>query len=281
MANPTRFSVPKSRRPGLSFSTVLIGVGVFFLLSMAGCMTSVIGAGQRGVKYSAFSGTEMDTVYGEGLQVVWPWQRMIEYEVRVQNENETLSVLSSNGATIGMDVSVRYSPDPRRLPLLHTTYGAEYYERLIQPVVRSVAREVVGQFEPEELYSTRREELQNQIESRVSRQIGDQYITLRDILIRDVELPDQVRQAIELKLQEEQRAQQVQFSIDRERREAERKRIEAEGQATYQRLITESLSDRYLQYEGVQATRALAESDNAKVVIVGGSDGLPIILGDQ
>lgn len=281
MATPTRFSLPKPPRTGLSLSTVLIAVVVFFLLSMAGCMTSVIGAGQRGVKYSAFSGTEMETVYGEGLQVVWPWQRMIEYEVRVQNENETLSVLSSNGATIAMDVSVRYSPDPDRLPLLHTTYGQEYYERLVQPVVRSVAREVVGQFEPEELYSTRREELQDQIEARVSRQIGGQYIALQDILIRDIELPDQVRQAIELKLQEEQRAQQVAFSIDREVREAERKRIEAEGQATYQRLITESLSDQYLQYEGIQATRALAESDNAKVIVIGGEGGLPIILGDQ
>ena len=151
----------------------------------------------------------------------------------------------------------------------------------MQPVVRSVAREVVGQFEPEELYSTRREELQDQIEARVARQIGDQYITLSDILIRDVELPAQVRQAIESKLQEEQRAQQVQFSIEREQLEAERKRIEAEGQATFQRLITESLSDRYLQYEGVQATRELAESDNAKVVVIGGDDGLPIILGNQ
>lgn len=270
-----------ARRPSLSFPTILIAVGVFFLLSMAGCMTSVIGAGQQGVLYSTFSGTKLDRVYGEGLQVVWPWQRMIEYEVRVQNSNEDLSVLSSNGATIDMDVSVRYSPDPQRLPLLHTTYGPAYYERLVQPVVRSVAREVVGQFEPEELYSTRREELQDQIEERVARQIGDQYITLRDILIRDVELPQQVRQAIESKLQEEQRAQQVQFSIEREQLEAERKRIEAEGQATFQRLITESLSDRYLQYEGVQATRELAQSDNAKVVIIGGQDGLPVILGNQ
>ena len=276
----SRITLPR-RSPTISTSTILIGVGVILLLGMAGCMTTVIESGQRGVKYSRFTGTEMTTVYGEGLQVVWPWEQMIEYEVRIQNQDEQISVLSSNGATIGMDVSVRYSPDPQRLPLLHTTYGPEYYQRLVQPVVRSVAREVVGQFEPEELYSTRREQLQNQIESRVRTAIGNESIALQDILIRDVELPAQVRQAIELKLQEEQRAQQVSFSIDRERREAERKRIEAEGQATFQRLITESLSDRYLQYEGIQATRELAGSDNAKVVIVGGDGGLPIILGDQ
>lgn len=278
----SRINVPRVRTPRFSGSAVVVAVVLFFLVSAAGCMTSVIGAGQRGVKYSTFSGTDLDQVYGEGLQVVWPWERMVEYEVRVQNQDEEISVLSSNGATIGMDVSVRYRPDVSRLPLLHTTYGAEYYERLVQPVVRSVAREVVGQFKPEELYSTRREELQTEIEAEVNRQIGGQFVTLQDVLIRDVELPDQVRQAIELKLQEEQRAEQVQFAIQREELEAERKRIEAEGQATFQRVITESLSSQYLQYEGVRATQALAASDNAKVVVIGGGDGgLPIILGDQ
>ena len=244
-------------------------------------MTNVIESGQRGVKYSAISGTQMETVYGEGVQIVWPWEKMIEYEVRVQNRDETISVLSSNGATIGMDVSVRFHPETRRLPQLHTTYGSEYYERLVQPVVRSVAREVVGQFKPEELYSSRREELQSQIESRVINLIGGQFVTLQDILIRDVELPQQVREAIEIKLREEQRAEQVQFAIARERLEAERKQIEAEGQATFQRVIDESLSSQYLQYEGIRATQALAESDNAKVVVIGGDGGLPIILGDQ
>lgn len=282
MAQISRPTFP-TRRTGFPPGAAVVAVVVLvFLLGAAGCMTSVIEAGQRGVKYSAFSGTEMDRVYLEGLQVTWPWQQITEYEVRVQNQNEKLSVLSSNGATIGMDVSVRYFPDVEQLPLLHTTYGAEYYERLVQPVVRSVAREVVGQFEPEELYSTRREELQAQIQERVRRQIGSQFVVLEDILIRDVELPDQVRQAIELKLQEEQRAEQVQFAIQREQLEAERKRIEAEGQATFQRVITESLSPQYLQFEGVRATRELAESDNSKVVVIGGGEGgLPIILGDQ
>jgi regulator of protease activity HflC (stomatin/prohibitin superfamily) len=281
MAQISRPTFP-GRRTGFPGAAV-VGVAVLvFLLGAAGCMTSIIDAGERGVKYSAFSGTQMNAVYGEGLQVTWPWQRIERYEVRVQNQNEKLSVLSSNGATIGMDVSVRYFPDVNQLPLLHTTYGDEYYERLVQPVVRSVAREVVGQFEPEELYSTRREELQAQIQERVRYQVGNQFVILEDILIRDVELPDQVRQAIELKLQEEQRAEQVQFAIQREQLEAERKRIEAEGQATFQRVITESLSPQYLQFEGVRATRELAESDNSKVVVIGGGEGgLPIILGDQ
>jgi regulator of protease activity HflC (stomatin/prohibitin superfamily) len=169
-----------------------------------------------------------------------------------------------------------------QLPYLHTTFGPEYYERLIQPEVRSAAREVVGRYTPEELYSTRRTELQQQIEQRVSRAAENQFVDVEAILIRDVALPDQIRQAIELKLQEEQRVQQLTFTIERERREAERKRIEAEGQAAYQQLITSTLTPQFLQYQGIQATQALAESDNAKVVIIGGDgSGLPVILGDQ
>jgi regulator of protease activity HflC (stomatin/prohibitin superfamily) len=282
MKTPFATRPSAGRITSISPRWILGAVVLFFLVSMAGCMTSVINSGHRGVRYSSFTGTEMGKVYGEGLQVLAPWQRMVDYEVRVQNQDERIEVLASNGATIGMDVSVRYYPDAARLPLLHTTYGPEYYERLVRPVMRSISRQVVGRYTPEQLYSTRRTELQTEIEAQLRQRVGGQFVILQDVLIRDVRLPDQVRLAIERKLQEEQRAEQVQFSINRTRLEAERKAIEAEGQATYQRLITQSLSPQYLQYEGIQATRALAESENAKVVVIGGDgNGLPIILGNQ
>jgi regulator of protease activity HflC (stomatin/prohibitin superfamily) len=207
---------------------------------------------------------------------------MIVYDVRSNTQHESITALTNNGLTIGMDVSVQYRPKVEQLPYLHTRFGPGYYERLIQPEVRAAAREVVGRFTPEELYSTRRTELQQQIEGRVARAAEDRFVDVEAILIRDVTLPDQIRQAIELKLQEEQRVQQLEFTIERERREAERKRIEAEGQAAYQQLITSTLTPQFLQYQGIEATRELAESPNAKVVIIGGSgDGLPVILGDQ
>ena len=261
---------------------IAAGVVVLVLLLMAaGCMTKSIGSGEAGVLYSSFTGTDLSASYGEGLNVFWPWERMIVYDVRTKTEQEPVTALSNNGLTIGMDLSVRYRPQASRLPYLHTTLGPEYYERLIQPEVRSAAREVVGRFAPEELYSTRRTELQQQIEQRVAQAVERQFVEVEAILIRDVTLPDQIRQAIELKLQEEQRVQQIEFTIEREAREAERKRIEAEGQAEYQRLITSTLTPQFLQYQGIEATRELAGSNNAKVVIIGGEDGLPVILGNQ
>ncbi|MEO1479791.1 MAG: SPFH domain-containing protein, partial [Bacteroidota bacterium] len=157
-----------------------------------------------------------------------------------------------------------------------------YYEDIIQPEIRSESRAAVGRFTPEELYSTRRDELQEQITSRLSATADSANINIDAVLIRDVELPQQIRTAIENKLEEEQRVEQTRLSIQVAEQEANRKRVEAQGQADYQRIITESLSDRFLQFEGIQATRQLAESPNSKVVVVGGGDsGLPIILGDN
>jgi len=271
------------RPPGGSTRTFLIVAVVLVLVTMVGaCMTESIGSGERGVKYSSFSGTNLESVYGEGLHVFWPWESLIVYDVRYRSNDERLEALSSNGLTITMDVSVRYRPDPRALPRLHTTIGPDYYERLIQPELRSAAREIVGHYTPEDLYSTRRIELQQRIAARIARVAQQQHIGVDAVLIRDVVLPQQIRAAIEAKLQEEQRVQQLSFSIELATREAERRRIEAEGQAAAQRILNSSLTPALLQYEGIQATLQLAQSTNAKVVVIGGNgDGLPIILGNE
>ncbi len=261
---------------------VIAGAVLILMLAAAGCMTASIGAGEQGVKYSYFSGTDLGESYDEGFHVFFPWERMVDYDVRVNNADEEIEVLSSNGLTIGMDISVRYRPEVSALPQLHTTYGQEYYERLIRPELRSVAREVVGQFTPEELYSTRRAELQEQIEQRMTAAVEADYVELEAVLIRDIELPEQIRRAIENKLEEQQLVEQARLSIQRAEQEAERKRVEASGDADRARIIAQSLSPQFLQFQGIQATRELAQSNNAKVVIVGGGgDGLPVILGDQ
>ncbi|MDX1440071.1 MAG: prohibitin family protein, partial [Rubricoccaceae bacterium] len=233
-------------------------------------MTTSIDSGEQGVKYSSFSGTNMSTVYGEGLNVYWPWERMVVYDVRVNAEDEQLSALSSNGATINMDVTVRYKPTANALPLLHTTYGQEYYERLIRPELRSAAREIVGRYTPEELYSTRRNELQDLIFQQVQQAAAREYVEVEAVLIRDVVLPDQVRRAIENKLEEEQRVEQAALSVQRAEQEAERKRVEAQGDADRARIVTQSLTPQFLRWQGIEATRELAQSENAKVVIIGG-----------
>jgi regulator of protease activity HflC (stomatin/prohibitin superfamily) len=265
------------RRFGLIAAVFLIVV-----LMAAGCMTTSIGAGERGVKFDYFTGTEMQASYAEGFHVYLPWQRIISYNVRFIAETETIEALSSNGATIGMEVTVRHRPNPSLLPTLHQSYGQRYQEQLLLPVIRSAARSVVGQYTPEELYSTRRGELEARMAREVFERIGNELLEIEAVDIRDVRLPEQVRRAIDDKLQEEQRVQRAALEVRRAEQEAEFKRVEAQGDADRARIIAQSLSGPFLQFQGIQATRELAQSPNAKIVVIGNGDGgLPLILGGQ
>ena len=261
----------------------VLGAILIIVLGMAGgCMTTSIRSGEGAVKYSVFGGTDLESLFGEGLNVHAPWVDLIRYDLRVQEQLEDITALSSNGLEIRMDASIRWRPRAEDLPQLHTTYGVDYYRKLVQPELRSAVREIVGQFTPEELYSSRRTELQMLVFEQVRDAVEPQFVQVDAVLIRDVGLPDQIRAAIENKLQEEQEAERYQFTIQKERLEAERKQIEAQGQAEYQRIITASLSDQFLRYKGIEATQMLANSPNSKTVIVGsGRDGLPLILGGQ
>ena len=272
---------PALTRVAIRFG-VAAGTLIIFVALAAGCMSTTITSGQAGVLYTPFGGTDLDRVYGEGINLHAPWAEVIRYDVRVQERLENMEALSENGLSIGTEVSVRWRPDTGTLPRLHTTYGTDYYRKLIQPELRSVVREVVGQYTPEQLYSTQRAELQENIFTRVQSSVQDDFVRVEAILIRDVRLPEQIKIAIEEKLKEEQEAERYEFTIEKERLEAERKRIEAEGQAAYQRIITESLTSQFLRFKGIEATQQLADSPNSKTVIVGGGDdGLPLILGGR
>ncbi|PEN13028.1 peptidase [Longibacter salinarum] len=275
-------SYPNLTKAALRVGGAIVGL-IFFAILIPGCMSTTVESGEAAVKYSVFGGTNLDNTVGEGLKVHAPWVDIIRYDVRVQEQLEKITALSSNGLSIGMDVSVRWKPDAGKLPQLHTTYGTDYYKKLVQPELRSAAREVVGLFTPEELYSSKREELQTEMIDRVRTGVETEYVTIEAVLIRDVRLPQQIQSAIENKLKEEQEAQRYEYTLQKEELEAERKRIEAEGEAEYQRIITESLSPEFLRFKGIEATRELAQSSNSKVVVVGGSEsgGLPIILGGQ
>lgn len=272
---------PNVQRAAVRFGT--IAVLFILIVSIAGgCMTTSISSGESAVKYSVFGGTDLDKQYGEGLQIHAPWVNLINYDLRIQEQLEDITALSSNGLSIGMDASIRWRPRVQELPELHVTYGQDYYRKLVQPELRSAVREIVGQYTPEELYSSRRTELQEQIFEQVRDKVEPNHVIIDAILIRDVNLPDQIRVAIENKLKEEQEAERYEFTLQKEALEAQRKEIEATGQAEYQRIITASLSAQFLRYKGIEATQQLANSPNAKTVIIGsGSDGLPIILGNQ
>ncbi len=265
-------------------SKMIGGVAAFLIIALlaGGCMTSTMGSGQAGVKYSLISGTDLVTTYSEGTKLHAPWVSVIKYDVRVQEKLEEVSALSMDGLSITMDASIRWRPTSSDLPNLHITYGENYYTRLVQPELRSAAREIVGQYTPEELYSSRRTELQQQILDRVKQGVESQFVSVEAVLIRNIKLPEQIQRAIENKLTEEQAVERYFFTLQKDSLEAQRKKIEAEGQAEYQRIITQSLSPEFLRFKGIEATQLLAASPNAKTVIVGGGEsGLPVILGNQ
>lgn len=261
------------------------GIGLVFAFIVLAIISSAtfvtIGSGERGVLFKRFSGLDKENIYNPGFHVVAPWNSMYVYDVREQQIEEAMEVLSSNGLNIEVDVTARVRPSFQEVPMLHETFAKDYIERLVRPEIRSSVRQVIGKFTPEELYSTKRDEVQTMITEELSNTLAANYVDLRAILIRDIELPDKVRTAIEEKLEAEQASLKYEYILSREKQEAERRLIEAQAKADANRILAESLSDNILREKGIEATLELAKSPNSKVVVVGDSDngGLPLILG--
>jgi regulator of protease activity HflC (stomatin/prohibitin superfamily) len=256
------------------FATILVAMPF-----MEGCKCPVVESGHRGIVFKSLSGGTSKQVLAEGLHMMPIWNSMIVYDMRVHEMKEQLTVISSNGLTMQVDASIRYRPALEELYELQTTIGPEYDQKVIGPVVRSEARKVFGRYQPEEIYSTKREEIERQIYDEVLKALKGKHVVVEAILVRDVLLPETIKTAIADKLAEEQRSQKMKFTLDKERQEATRKKVEADGIATYQSIVRQGLTAEYLQWKGIEATQAIALSPNTKVVIVGGGKGgLPVIL---
>jgi len=253
---------------------------LFLILIFSRTIFVTIPPGHVGVMFERFGGgINKEKIYNQGFHVIAPWNELIQYDIRVNEKEETMSVLSKNGLTIEVELSFRYMPNDQKIGYLHDEVGKDYVERILRPEIRSATREVIGKYLPEELYSTKREAIQDEIFQQTSKAANSKHITLDAVLIREVALPEKLKAAIEQKLEEEQLAFQFEFKLDRERKEAERKIIEAQAKADANRILNASLSDKILKDKGIEATLELAQSPNSKVVIVGGGDeGLPLIL---
>ncbi len=246
---------------------------------LEGCRCPVVQSGHRGIVFKSLGGGTSKQVVGEGLHVMPVWNSVIPYDTRVHEMKEQLAVISSNGLTMVVDASIRYRPKEDELFELQTKIGPDYDQKLIGPVVRSEARKVFGRYQPEEIYSTKREEIERQIYDEVLKALTGKHVVVEAVLVRDVSLPDTIKTAIADKLAEEQRSQKMKFTLDKERQEAQRKQVEAEGIAKYQSIVRQGLTSEYLQWKGIEATQALALSPNTKIVVVGGGkSGLPVIL---
>jgi prohibitin 1 len=240
-----------------------------------------IESGEAGVQYDLVKGLKVDRVYDQGLKIIAPWNRMFVYSTRIQEDRSVMEVLSANGLTIRAELSYRYRPFQDKIGYLNNKVGENYHERIIIPEIRSATREIIGKYLQEELYRSKRDSIQTEIFVLAAERIRGKYIELDAVLIRDVGLPDKLKQAIERKLEQEQVSLEYEFRLTRAQKEAERQRIEAEGKAVANRLLSQSLTDKILRDKGIDATLKLAESPNSKVIVVGGSDGLPLILGNN
>ena len=268
--------LPKFLLPGV--------VGFFLLIILISKSAITIGPGRAGVLYKTFGGGVVTdkAPMGEGFHIVAPWNRVFVYEVRQQELFEKMKVLSSNGLEIQIDASAWYQPVYSQLGKLHQEKSEQYVNRILLPAIRSAARSVVGRYTPEQLYSSKRDAIQAEIFEETRMIVEDQYIQLNEILVRDVTLPPTIREAIERKLKQEQSALEYEFRLITADKEAQRQIIEAQGKADANRILSASLTDKILQDKGIEATLKLAESPNAKVVVVGsGESGLPIILGNN
>ena len=268
--------------------TVLLIVGSIALLFIIGFAKSIfftLRPGERAVIFRRFGGgLDKKNVLPPGFHVKSPWNEVYVYDVTEQKIEETLDVLDRNGLAINVDISVRFHPSYSRIGDIYEVFQQDYIGRLVIPEVRSTVRQVMGRYSAEEIYSTQRPNVEAAIRSETEKTLGTEgnNVVMKALLIRSIKLPDQIRLAIESKLKQEQEALAYRFRLDKERSEAERKRIAAQGEAAANRIVSSSLSNMLLKMRGIEATTSLSESPNSKVVVIGsGKDGLPIILGNN
>jgi regulator of protease activity HflC (stomatin/prohibitin superfamily) len=266
---------------GLPRTMVIVIVSLIFLVLFGSSIFYTVEPGEKGVIFRKFSGgLDKEKIYEQGFHVIAPWNTLHIYDVKINETFEKMEVLSQNGLSIKIDLSFRYNPIHNKIGYLHDEIGRNYVERIVKPEIRSVTREVIGNYLPEELYSTKREAIEDEIESLTRAKVEPKYITLDAILIRDVTLPLTLRTAIEQKLKQEQEALEYDFKIQKARKEAERKEIEANGIAEFQKIVNRTITPQLLKWKGVEATQEISKSQNSKVIVIGNGDGdLPIILG--
>jgi len=261
-----------------SSSAVSLAVAVLFALIAFTDMFTVIPAGHVGIV--DFFGTVSDKTLSPGINFVNPMAKVVKYSAQTKEHKETMQVLSREGLTIGLELSVLYRIDPDSAASIYKKiFGGDYEEVILVPQFRSISRAVTASFQASALYSTERERLSESVQTELAKVIGVRGIVVEATPLRNVALPSQLTEAIEQKQRADQESQRMEFILTKEKQEADRKRIEAKGIADFQTIVAAGISEQLLRWKGIEATLKIAESNNSKVVIIGsGKDGLPIIL---
>jgi regulator of protease activity HflC (stomatin/prohibitin superfamily) len=268
-------------------------------------MVVTVPSGEVGVLWKRFGGgTVLDPrrLKNEGFNLILPWNQVFLYDLRLQSFTESYNAISSDGVSLTATVNIRFRLQRDATPVLHQAIGPNYQQVLVQPGIGSLTREVIAQYTAEQVYSTARQEIQDKIRSLVEARLSEKMMEhqgeeegeesyrvsmsdifiLYDILVTGIELPAAIVDAINRKTEQYYIAEEYKFRVEREKRESERKKIEAEGIRDFQQTVSQGISDSYLRWRGIEATLQLSQSTNAKTVIIGnGKDGLPVILGNR
>ncbi|MFD2932540.1 prohibitin family protein [Spirosoma flavum] len=284
--NTPALTFSRFSRPAKVIGTILIVMG---LLTAS---VRQIDAGQVGV-ISTF-GNVSDRAINSGLNFVNPLANVTEFDVKTQNYtmsaahdegqkegDDAIRVLTADGLEVVIDLTVLYRVVPADAPKIYSEIGTDYMDKIVRPITRTRIRDNAVYYDAIALYSTRRDEFQARIYKTIEVDFRKRGLLLEQLLIRNIDLPASVKKSIESKINAEQDAQKMQFVLQKERQEAERKRVEAQGIADYQKILSTGLSDKQLQYEQIKAQRELAASPNAKIVIMGGRGNVPLILNDK
>jgi len=263
------------KKIGRSFGAVFIGLLVLMFLMKS---VTIIETGHVGVL--AFYGKVTGEVLPEGIHLINPLKSVNKMSVRTTSVKESASVPSSEGLIINLDTSVVYHLKADHAAEVYRTLGLLYQDSFIEPNVRSAVREATASHSANTLYSSAREEVAQQIKANLDAVLIPRGIEVEQILLRDIQLPASLKASIESKQQAEQESLAMSFKLQKERQEAERKRIEAQGIRDFQTTVSQGISAQLLQWKGIEATETLAKSPNTKVVVIGNSkNGLPLILG--
>ena len=253
-----------------------------FVLFFWNDMVVTIHSGELGVKYSRFfEGTDLTKTYSEGVHFIWPFDILYVYDMRIIEYSRKVVALTKTGLPVTISVSCQYQLDPKLLPLFHQQVGPTYRDKIILPMMDTVVRQSIGTYDFDSLYSSVRQELEDVMMVKAVASIGRLPITIHNFIIKNIELPRDVEASIVDRMVAKQRYKRYEYLLLEAGEEAKRKHIEALGIRDFQNLVNTGMTENYLRYEGIVATRDLAASNNAKIVVTGGKDGLPLILNPQ
>lgn len=258
----------------------LIGFGIigFVLVILLFSSVTRVNTGHVGV-LTLFGKVTGETL-GEGIHLINPMKTNNEMSVQTQTIKESASVPSSEGLMMALDTSLIYHLNPDRAADVFQRIGADYEDKVVEPTLRSAIRESTASHTANALYTGEREMVAKQILDQITQSLSQRGLTVENVLLRDIQLPATLKASIEAKQQAEQEALAMNFRLQKETQEAQRKRIEAAGVRDFQQIVAQGITPSLLEWKGIEATENLAKSPNAKVVVVGGGkNGLPIILG--